>query len=118
MIDSSVSNNDTFDSAVLVKDRIYTDIKVFDNHKSTGQEFVVRLRNNSKFIKKKSLQRLRISESSVYEDFTCILGTDQSHSSLKHRVVFFKEYRGKEIKLFISIHNILQNFLKTSVIII
>jgi len=97
--DGSVSKYDTFEGTVLVKDRAYTDIKVFDSHKSAKQQFVTRLRNNSKFINKKSLQRMNSSDSSIYEDFTCILGTAQNHSSERHRVVFFKEYSGKEIRV-------------------
>ena len=104
--DSAVSKYDTFEGAILVKDRAYTDMEVFDIHKSAKQQFVVRLRNNSKFMNKKSLQKLSFSDSNVYEDFTCILGTAQNHSSERHRVVFFKEYSGKEIRVCTNMMNI------------
>lgn len=104
--DSKVGNGDIFEGAVLVKDRAYTDIKSFDSYKAKSQNFVVRLRNNSKFINKKSLQRLESSDSTIYKDFTCILGNSQNHSSKRHRVVFFKEYSGKEVRVCTNMMNI------------
>lgn len=97
--DNVVSKADLFENTILVKDRAYTDLKTFDNYKNNNQDFVIRIRNNSKFISKKSLQRLNFLDSSVYEDFTAIIGSNQNHSKQRHRVIFFKEYNGTEVRV-------------------
>lgn len=104
--DNTVSKADLFNDTILVKDRAYTDLKTFDMYKNKNQDFVVRIRNNSKFIFRKSLQRLKDIESSVYEDFTAILGNQQNQSVERHRIVFFKDYDDKEVRVCTNLMNV------------
>ena len=103
--DNAVFKTDLFENTILVKDRAYTDFKTFDRYKNSNQDFVIRIRNNSKFINKKSLQRLEATNSSVEKDFTAVLGNQQSHSTERHRVVFFRDYENTEVRICTNLMN-------------
>lgn len=40
-----------------------------------------------------------VEDSRITKDITCQLGTPQSRSSKRHRIVFFLDDRGKEIRV-------------------
>lgn len=84
---------------VLVEDRAYFKIKRIDQFVSDKQDFVIRLKENVKIFRPKSLKRTCEKDSRVTKDITCQLGTPQSRSSKRHRVVFFLDNRKREIRV-------------------
>jgi hypothetical protein len=76
---------------ILVKDRAYFKIKRIDQFSEDQQAFVIRMKENVEIVQSRSLRRLAQLESPVIKDITCLLGTPQSRSTKRHRVVFFKE---------------------------
>lgn len=91
---------------VLVEDRAYFSIKQIDNYLLDGQDFVIRMKENVELSSVKSLQRLPQKGSNVTHDITCRLGTKQSRSEKRHRVVFFKDHEGREIRVVTSMKNV------------
>lgn len=91
---------------VLVEDRAYFSIKQVDQYLSEKQDFVIRIKENIELSGGKSLQRLTQKESNVTRDMTCRLGTVQSRSEKRHRVVFFKDQEGHEIRVVTSLRNV------------
>ncbi|OLN21151.1 IS4 family transposase [Domibacillus antri] len=91
---------------VLVEDRAYFSIKQVDQYLTEDQDFVIRMKENVELSHVKSLQRLPVKESNVTRDFTCRLGTIQSRSEKRHRVVFFKDHENREIRVVTSLRNV------------
>lgn len=81
---------------VLVEDRAYFKIKRIDQFISYKQDFVIRIKENVEVFRPRSLQGIAEEGSQVTNDITCQLGTPQSHSSKRYRIVFFLDDRGKE----------------------
>lgn len=88
---------------VLVEDRAYFSIKRLDDFKENGQDFVIRMKDNVQLSGKKSLQRYIIDGSNVTQDITCQLGTEQCRSAKRHRVVFFTDQDGREMRVVTSL---------------
>lgn len=88
---------------ILVQDRAYFNIKRIDGFVSDNQDFVIRMKENVELSTIRSLQRLQEPGSHVTRDFTCWLGTPQSCSKKRHRVVFFTDHDGHEIRVATSL---------------
>ncbi|MDQ0216249.1 hypothetical protein J2S13_002690 [Oikeobacillus pervagus] len=84
---------------ILVEDRAYYKIQRIDRFLEEGQDFVIRIIENVELSSKRSLQRLSQKDSNVTQDITCLLGSIQSRSKKQHRVVFFKDDDGREIRV-------------------
>lgn len=50
-------------------------------------------------VKSHSLKRQSVESSNVTKDITCYLGTPQSQSELRHRMVIFEDNNGNEIRV-------------------
>ncbi|MGE6371027.1 IS4 family transposase [Planococcus kocurii] len=91
---------------ILVQDRAYFTIKRIDRFVSDHQDFVIRVKENVELSTVKSLQRLPEEGSNVTRDFTCRLGTPQSRSTKRHRMVFFTDHKGHEIRVVTNLLNL------------
>ncbi len=84
---------------ILVEDRAYFKIKRIDQFKEDKQMFVIRMKENVEIFRPHALKHLEEDGSSISRDITCQLGTKQSRSKERHRVVFFKDDYGKEMRV-------------------
>ncbi|WP_416145687.1 transposase [Paenibacillus polymyxa] len=84
---------------IVVMDRAYGKLERLDEFKIQGQSFVIRLRDNVHLEKPHALSRLKEADSSVIRDITCQLGTPQCRSKQRHRVVMFRDFEGREIRV-------------------
>lgn len=84
---------------ILVNDRAYGKIKRFDQYVKEQQYFVTRIKENMTLVKPYSLKGVKVVDSNVSRDITCYLGTPQSQSQLRHRVVIFMDNCGNEIRV-------------------
>ncbi len=86
---------------ILVEDRAYFKIKRIDAFVSSveKQPFVIRMKENVEIVQPHALKHYKSEGSPVTRDFTCQLGTKQSRSEKRHRVVFFKDDNGNEIRV-------------------
>ncbi|MFX3627985.1 MAG: IS4 family transposase [Ectobacillus sp.] len=91
---------------ILVEDRAYGKLKRLDQFAKDGQLFVIRLRENVKLHRPKGLQRLAKPNSPVLRDVTCQLGTEQSRTKKRHRVVIFQDDEGKEMRVVTNVMNV------------
>ncbi|MCU6791381.1 IS4 family transposase [Paenibacillus sp. WQ 127069] len=80
-------------------DRAYGKLERLDRYKIDGQSFVIRLRDNIHLEKPKALRRQSPTDSPVIRDITCQLGTPQCRSEKRHRVVIFRDFEGREIRV-------------------
>ena len=101
--DGPVGENLADPRFILVQDRAYFNIKRIDRFVSNKQDFVIRMKENVELSTTRSLQRLPVEGSNVTRDFTCQLGTPQSRSKKRHRVVFFTDHEGREIRVVTSL---------------
>lgn len=83
----------------MVMDRAYGKLERLDRYKQEGQSFVIRLRDNVHVEKPRALRRQATEASSVIRDMTCQLGTAQCRSKKRHRVVIFRDFEGREIRV-------------------
>lgn len=88
---------------ILVQDRAYFNIKRIDGFVSDNQDFVIQMKENVELSTIRSLQRLPEEGTNVTRDFTCRLGKPQSRSKKRHRVVFFTDPEGHEIRVVTSL---------------
>ncbi|WP_141506457.1 IS4 family transposase [Paenibacillus luteus] len=84
---------------IMVMDRAYGKLERLDRYKKDGQSFVIRLRDNVHLEKPRALRRQVFNDSSVIRDITCQLGTSQCRSEMRHRVVIFRDFEGREIRV-------------------
>ncbi|MGM7637491.1 IS4 family transposase, partial [Bacillus sp. Hm123] len=91
---------------ILVEDRAYFKIQRIDRFLGEGQDFVIRMKENVELSQIKSLQRLPQEGSNVTQDRTCLLGSVQSRSEKRHRVVFFKDDEGREVRAVTSLRHV------------
>lgn len=84
---------------ISVADRAYFSIDKADRYVQTGQDFVIRLKENIHLNRKKSLKRAAVTGSNVIADFTCIIGTAQKQTQKRHRVVEFVDYEGELVRV-------------------
>lgn len=97
--DGPISEELADSSYILVMDRAYGKLERLDRYKQEGQSYVVRLRENVHMEKPRALRRQFVADSSVFRDITCQLGTPQCRSSERHRVVMFRDFEGREIRV-------------------
>jgi len=91
---------------VLVEDRAYFAIKRLDGFRQNRQDFVIRIKENVELSHVKSLQRQRLAGSNITRDITCRLGTEQSRSEKRHRIVLFTDDEGHEIRVVTSLMDV------------
>ena len=91
---------------ILVEDRAYFKIKRIDQFTEDQQKFVIRVKENVEIFRPYALKRMEEAESSVTRDITCQLGTEQSRSKKRHRVVFFKDDYGNEMRVVTNLMNV------------
>lgn len=91
---------------IMVEDRAYFKIKRIDQFTVDQQMFVIRMKENVEIFRPHSLQRLEEVGSSITRDITCQLGTEQSRSEKRHRVVFFKDDYGNEMRVVTNLMNV------------
>ncbi|MGL4989593.1 MAG: IS4 family transposase [Sarcina sp.] len=91
---------------IIVEDRAYANYERFDTFNTKGQSFVIRIKNNAKFLNRKSLKYLKNEDSKIAKDFTCYLGNEYIRTENRFRVVTFKDYKGKTIQVCTNIKNI------------
>ncbi|MBB6024957.1 hypothetical protein HNR77_006109 [Paenibacillus sp. JGP012] len=84
---------------IMIMDRAYGKLERLDRFKTSKQSYVVRLRDNVNLHEPRSLRRHPSEESNVIRDISCQLGTPQNRSQERHRVVVFKDYEGREIRV-------------------
>lgn len=91
---------------IMVEDRAYGKIERFDTYVQQGQHFVIRIKENMTLVGPRSLQRQAVEGSNVTRDLTCQLGTEQCRSEKRHRVVFFQDDHGHEIRVVTSLRHV------------
>ncbi|NMI06191.1 IS4 family transposase [Paenibacillus sp. SZ31] len=84
---------------IMVENRAYGKIERFDTYATQQQYFVIRIKENMTMTTHRSLQRQVVEHSNVTRDITCRLGTEQCRSEKRHRVVFFQDDHGNEIRV-------------------
>ncbi|MFE4430547.1 hypothetical protein ACFY5J_26060 [Peribacillus butanolivorans] len=75
---------------IMVENRAYFKIKSINQLTEDHQKFVIQMKENSEIFRPHSLQRLKQDASTVTGDNTYQLGTEQSRSMKRQRVVFFR----------------------------
>ncbi|SFO92057.1 IS4 family transposase [Salibacterium halotolerans] len=85
--------------SILVEDRAYFKIQRIDSFLAEEQSFVIRMKENVKIVRPTSLKNLHREDSRVTRDITCHLGSAQVRSKQRHRVVFFRDDYGNEIRV-------------------
>ncbi|WP_029501253.1 IS4 family transposase, partial [Kurthia huakuii] len=91
---------------ILVADRAYFSMDKVDRYAQTGQDFVIRLKENIHVSRKKSLKRAPVAGSNVVADFTCILGTTQKQTVARHRIVEFTDYEGDVVRVVTNLRDV------------
>ncbi|MBJ6360122.1 transposase [Paenibacillus sp. MAHUQ-46] len=86
-------------SFIMVMDRAYGKLERLDRYQIEGQSFVIRLRDNVHLEKPRALRRQVVTDSSIIRDITCQLGTPQCRSEKRHRVIIFRDFDGREIRV-------------------
>lgn len=104
--DGPVGERLTNPDCILIEDRAYGKITRFDRFQKEEQSFVIRLKDNVQLVKPKSLKRLADQDSRIIRDITCQLGTPQTRSSKRHRVVVFRDDHGHEIRVVTDLMNL------------
>ena len=84
---------------ILVQDRAYGKHDRFDMFKKQNQSFVIRLRDNVELHRPHSLSRIHLPDSNVLGDVTCQVGTKQSRTIHRFRVVTFCDHEGHSIRV-------------------
>ncbi|MGN7479540.1 IS4 family transposase [Solibacillus silvestris] len=91
---------------ILVADRAYFSIEKADRYANTNQDFIIRLKENIKLNRRKSLKRTTIEGSNIVADFTCTLGTAQNQTKKRHRVVEFTDYEGAVVRVITNLRDV------------
>lgn len=91
---------------IMVEDRAYGKIQRFDTYAEQNQYFVIRIKENMTLVNPRSLQRQAVEGSNVTRDITCRLGTEQCRSEKRHRVVFFQDGYGNEIRVVTNLFHV------------
>lgn len=97
--DGPIGEGLTNGNYILVEDRAYFKIQRIDTFVTEPQSFVIRMKENVEIVRPKALRRLETTESRVTRDITCQLGSAQVRSQQRHRVVFFTDDYGHEIRV-------------------
>jgi hypothetical protein len=89
---------------ILVQDRAYFKISRIDQFDE--QRFVIRMKDNVEISQARSLRKLDVEGSRVTRDITCKVGTRQCRSEKRHRIVFFVDDHGREMRVITNIMNV------------
>ena len=74
--------------------------------KKQNQSFVIRLRDNVELHRPHSLSRIHLPDSNVLGDVTCQVGTKQSRTIHRFRVVTFCDHEGHSIRVVTNVMGI------------
>jgi len=91
---------------ILVQDRAYGKHARLDQFNDEGQQFVIRLRDNVELHQPRSLRRIQLKNSIVEKDVTCRVGTEQSRTTHRYRVVTFRDREGHQIRVVTNVMNV------------
>jgi hypothetical protein len=91
---------------ILVQDRAYFKISRIDAFLKKKQSFVIRVKDNVEIHQPHALKRLKVEDSPVIKDMTCQLGTEQIRSKHRHRMVFFRDDKNREIRVVTDLMNV------------
>ena len=91
---------------ILVEDRAYGKHARFDQFRKQHQHFVIRLRDNIELYRPRSLRRMEVADSNVLSDVTCQVGTEQSRTSHRYRVVTFLDNDGHTIPVVTTVMDV------------
>ena len=97
--DGPISEQLVHPDFMMIMDRAYGKIERLDRFKTSNQSYVVRLRDNVYLYQPRTLRRHPSKDPGVIRDISCQLGTPQNRSQERHRVVVFKDYEGREIRV-------------------
>lgn len=97
--DGTVSEQFGHRAFITVMDRAYGKLECLDRYQTNGQSYVIRLRDNVHLEKSRALRHQNVADSPVIRDITCQLGTPQCRSQKRHRVVIFRDFEGREIRV-------------------
>jgi hypothetical protein len=104
--DGPVGEHLADDRYILVEDRAYFKIKRIEQFAENGQDFVIRIKENVELFQPHSLKRLETEDSPVVRDITCQLGTSQSRSIKRYRVVIFRDDEGRDIRVVTNLRHV------------
>ena len=91
---------------ILVEDRAYGKHARLDQFKEQRQHFVIRLRDNVELHQPRFLRRIQAPNSNVLGDVTCQVGTPQSRTTHRYRVVTFSDNDGHAIRVVTNVMNV------------
>ncbi|WP_049773683.1 transposase [Salisediminibacterium selenitireducens] len=86
-------------SFILMGDCVYGKHAQLDDYERQDQRFVIRFRENVKCHRPQGLQCFIPTHSNVTDDITCQLGTEQSRTTHRFRVVTFNDHKGHPIRV-------------------
>lgn len=95
--DGQISEQLVDKCSILIEDRTYFKMKRIGQFAENGQVFVFWIKENVRIFQCQSLKRFEREDSSVTRDLTCKLGTSQSWSMRRHRVVMFHDEKERKI---------------------
>jgi hypothetical protein len=84
---------------ILVEDRAYGKLARFDEFKESEQWFVIRIKENITTYYPSSLKSILEEDSTIIEDITCKLGKGEKRTNNRFRIVKFKDFNGKTIRV-------------------
>ena len=96
-------------TCIIVADRGYFQITRSDKFKETKQDFVIRMKSNIQIAYARPLKRAvseTVEASNIVGDYSCLVGTTQNRSKLRHRIVEFIDYEGKTIRVITNLYNL------------
>jgi IS4 transposase len=70
------------------------------------QYFVIRVKENVTIHQPHTLKRLIVDGSNIVKDITCQLGKGEYRSTLRHRMVFFKDDKNREVRVVTNLMNV------------
>lgn len=93
---------------ILVEDRAYGKHKRLDqfHNQDQRQHFVIRLRDNVALHQPRSLRRIQEPNSNVLGDVTCQVGSQQSRTDHRFRVVTFSDNDGNTIRVVTNVMDV------------
>ncbi|WP_083769613.1 transposase [Salisediminibacterium selenitireducens] len=87
-------------------DCVYGKHAQLDDYERQDQRFVIRFRENVKCHRPQGLQCFIPTHSNVTDDITCQLGTEQSRTTHRFRVVTFNDHKGHPIRVATNIRDL------------
>lgn len=91
---------------ILVQDRAYGKHSRLDAFQKQNQCFVIRLKDNVILHRPRALRRMNHPGSNVIQDVTCQVGTLQSRTKHRYRVVTFVDREGHEMRVVTNVMDV------------